>query len=271
MIQVKKRDGKIVDFNINKIKKVIESANKQVQNEENILSDKTIDKILKDIEKECKGYEESTIDACKLQELIEKILVEHSCNEVLQIYHDCCKEREKERFKKLEITNLIHQKLSGSNIENQNANVDEKSFGGRIGETDSALLKEMALDYYISPKIAKKHKNNEIYIHDLDRYVVGMHNCLSIPMDKLLKKGFTTRQVDIRPANSINTAFQLIAVIIQLQSLCQFGGVSSTHIDSTMIPYVRKSFYKHFVDGMKYIEDDTNENKGLWNKLKNIL
>ena len=81
-----------------------------------------------------------------------------------------------------------------------------------------------------------------------------MHNCLTIPFDDLLAKGFNTRQADVRPANSVNTAFQLVAVIFQLQSLQQFGGVSASHLDWTMVPYVRKSFYKHFCDGMKYAE-----------------
>jgi ribonucleoside-triphosphate reductase len=84
------------------------------------------------------------------------------------------------------------------------------------------------------------HLNNEIYIHDLDSYATGSHNCLSIPFDKLLAEGFNTRQTDVRPAASINTAFQLIAVIFQLQSLQQFGGVSATHLDATFVPYVRK-------------------------------
>ena len=95
-----------------------------------------------------------------------------------------------------------------------------------------------------------------IYTHDLDSYAVGMHNCLTIPFDDLLSKGFNTRQTDVRPANSINTAFQLVAVIFQLQSLQQFGGVSASHIDWTMVPYVRKSFYKHFRDGFKYLYYD---------------
>lgn len=83
-------------------------------------------------------------------------------------------------------------------------------------------------------------------------------NCLSIPFDDLLKNGFNTRQVDIRPAGSINTAFQLIAVIFQLQSLQQFGGVSATHLDWTMVPYVRKSFYKHYIDGIEFIDSNVN-------------
>lgn len=88
---------------------------------------------------------------------------------------------------------------------------------------------------------------------------MGSHNCLSIPFDDLLANGFTTRQVDIRPANSVSTAMQLIAVIFQIQSLQQFGGVAATHLDSTMIPYVRKSFWKHFKDGLKYVEGMTDE------------
>lgn len=102
------------------------------------------------------------------------------------------------------------------------------------------------------------HLNNEIYIHDLNSYAVGMHNCLSIPFDKLLANGFNTRQTDVRPAQSVSTAFQLVAVIFQLQSLQQFGGVSATHLDWTMIPYVRKSFYKHYKNGLKYINESLN-------------
>lgn len=91
------------------------------------------------------------------------------------------------------------------------------------------------------------HLSNRIYIHDLDSYAAGMHNCLSIPFDKLLANGFNTRQTDVRPAQSVNTAGQLIAVIFQLQSLQQFGGVSATHIDWTLMPYVKKSFRKHYI------------------------
>ena len=102
------------------------------------------------------------------------------------------------------------------------------------------------------------HLNNEIYIHDLNSYSVGMHNCLSIPFDDLLANGFNTRQTDVRGAQSINTAFQLVAVIFQIQSLQQFGGVSATHLDWTMVPYVRKSFYKHLMNGYKYLENIEN-------------
>ena len=82
--------------------------------------------------------------------------------------------------------------------------------------------------------------------------------------------GYQDEVVQILPSSKkelgdfqINTAMQLIAVIFQLQSLQQFGGVSATHIDHTMVPYVRKSFLKHFKSGLKYVgrysEDKINK------------
>ena len=88
----------------------------------------------------------------------------------------------------------------------------------------------------------------------------------------MLANGFTTRQTDIRPANSADTAFQLIAVIFQLQSLMQFGGVAATHLDWTMVPYVRKSFYKHYKDGLMYIADCSDMDKdSILKELNNTL
>ena len=155
--------------------------------------------------------------------------------------------REVARERSSEFIQAIKEKLEAKNVANQNANVDEQSFGGRMGEANSYLTKDYALNYIISKMAKENHLNNMIYIHDLDSYAVGSHNCLSIPFDDLLANGFNTRQTDVRPAGSVNTAFQLVAVIFQLQSLQQFGGVSATHLDWTMVPYVRKSFYKHYI------------------------
>ena len=153
----------------------------------------------------------------------------------------------------------LKDKIEATNVQNQNANVDEYSFGGRKGETDSAIMKEYALTYCVSDMARENHEGNMVYIHDLDAYAVGMHNCLTIPFDDLLAKGFNTRQTDVRPARSINTAFQLIAVIFQLQSLQQFGGVSASHLDWTMVPYVRRSFFKHYNDGWHYLRKSWDE------------
>ena len=189
----------------------------------------------------------------EIQDIVEKKLMATKYKDVAKAYtnyrylHNMARDRYKD------LMDSVAEKLKASNVQNQNANVDEASFGGRVGEAADVVTKKYALEYLVSPMARANHENNEIYIHDLNAYAIGDHNCLSIPFDDLLAKGFNTRQTDVRPAQSINTAFQLVAVIFQIQSLQQFGGVSATHIDWTMVPYVRKSFFKHYKDGLKYI------------------
>lgn len=179
--------------------------------------------------------------------------------DVARAYITYRNERNRARQKNNDLMKVVKEKLAASNVQNQNANVDEHSFGGRMGEANDAVAKQLALDELVSEMARNNHLNNEIYIHDLSAYYVGSHNCLSVPFDDLLANGFNTRQTDVRPAGSVSTAFQLVAVIFQLQSLQQFGGVSATHLDWTMVPYVRKSFVKHWRDGYHYIAGCSDE------------
>lgn len=244
-----KRDGREVRFDKSKIENAVLKAFKEVDGE--------ITSYAAGKAKEIASYIESIntdgMSVEDIQDIVEMKLMQSNRKDVAKTYIIYRDNRNKARERNSKITKEIAEKLSAINVDNQNANVDEKSFGGRIGSASSAILKKYALDYCMSDMARENHLNNEIYIHDLDHYAVGDHNCLSIPFDKLLSNGFNTRQTDVRPAQSINTAFQLVAVIFQLQSLQQFGGVSATHLDWTMVPYVRKSFYKHYVDGCKYI------------------
>ena len=249
-MKVIKRDGKQEEFNEVNIRKAIKAANNSVEKEKQI-SDEKVEKVLNFVLKNISSEEKVEIE--KIQDLVEDGLMKENCFEVAKSFILYREERAKERFKRLKIVKEIKEKLEASNIQNQNANLDEASFGGRKGEADSALLKQMALDYYISPKFAKNHINNRVYLHDLDSFLIGEHNCLSVPIDELLANGFKTRQVFIRPAGSANTAFQLVAVLFQLQSLQQFGGVSATHLDWSLVPYVRKSFMKHYI--VAYLKD----------------
>lgn len=244
---VLKRNGKKEALTKKKIYDSVCNANKAVKKEEQLTA-KQIRRITDSVVSFCENLEEP-IEIDILEDVIEKKLMEAQGYEVAKRYITYRYEKERVRN-----NTSLTEKLLAKNVQNQNANVDEFSFGGRLGETASFVTKQYALDHLISKKTKENHINNEIYIHDLDAYAVGSHNCLSIPFDKLLANGFNTRQTDVRPACSINTAFQLVAVIFQLQSLQQFGGVAATHLDWTMVPYVRKSFRKHWLDGVRYIE-----------------
>ena len=249
-MNIKKRDGSIVPFDKQKI---INAINKAFIDVDGVLYETdTAESIADDIEKIAPLYK-NTITVETVQDLVEDYLMRSERRDVAREYIRFRYKKEVARNYSNDFMNAISEKLQAKNVENQNANVDEYSFGGRIGEASRLLMKRYALDHCVSDMARRNHEENMIYIHDLDSYAVGMHNCLSIPFDDLLAKGFNTRQTDVRPANSVNTAFQLVAVIFQLQSLQQFGGVSATHLDWTMVPYVRKSFYKHFMDAMKYL------------------
>lgn len=264
MQYIKKRDGRIVEFNKNKIVNAILKAFTEVDGEVSNYALEKANNIADFIEKK----DDEILGVEEIQDLVENGLMSLKKKNVARAYIRYRQERARIRNWNTTMMDKMAEKLEAANVQNQNANVDEYSFGGRRGEANAVLLKQYALDNLMSERSRNNHLNNEIYIHDLDSYALGMHNCLTIPFDKLLAEGFNTRQTDIRPANSINTAFQLIAVIFQLQSLQQFGGVSASHLDWTMIPYVRKSFYKHFKDGLLYIEDDYN----YWNNyiMKNL-
>ena len=202
--------------------------------------------------------EDKKLTVDQIQDLVEKGLMSTKRKDVAKNYVIYRNNRDIARGRATAEKIKIMEKLTASNIQNQNANVDEASFGGRKGEAAAIQMKNIALYDMMSDLARTRHLNNEIYTHDLDSYAVGQHNCLTVPFDDLLANGFNTRQTDVRPANSINTAFQLVAVIFQLQSLQQFGGVSASHLDWTMVPYVRKSFYKHIKDGLMYMGEPSD-------------
>ena len=251
-MQIIKRDGALVEFDKTRIVNAINAAFLEVDGR--LYETDTAEDIATDIEKILKRFKEpATVEA--IQDWVEDFLMRSERRDVARAYIRYRYKKEVARNYTDDFMKAIGDKLAAKDVQNQNANVDEHSFGGREGEATSLMTKKYALEYGVSKMAKENHEGNMVYLHDLDKYTVGSHNCLSIPFDDLLAKGFNTRQTDVRPAGSVNTAFQLVAVIFQLQSLQQFGGVSATHLDWTMVPYVRKSFAKHYKKGLKYFQD----------------
>lgn len=248
-MEVIKRNGTKQQFDANKIINAIKGAYEDLGKPFDDEAERRAQDITAHVEKLNRD-----VAIEEIQDIVENKLMASNCKDVARAYIRYRYKREMARHDYQQFMDAITEKIAAKNVQNQNANVDEHSFGGRIGEATSLMMKQYALDYCMSKLSKNNHLNNEVYVHDLDHYAVGCHNCLSVPIDKLLAEGFNTRQTDIRPARSINTAMQLVAVLFQLQSLQQFGGVSATHLDWSMVPYVRISFYKHFKEGMKDIE-----------------
>lgn len=263
MTKVIKREGKHVDFEVSRIEKAVRKAQKEIN-----CDGADASMIAKSVKELVDSKNEETVNVEDLQNYVISEIRKAGFDELANVYSSFREKKRKEKAAKKFASMLEHvaksgepdvmlqaaRKLLGADVDNQNANIDGYSFGGRMGEANGILTKYIALNYCMSPRSRANHENNEIYIHDLDSYAVGMHNCLTISFGKLLENGFKTKNVDIRPANSLSSALQLIAVIFQIQSLNQFGGIGCI-IDYDLVPYLRISFYKHYKDAYEFLND----------------
>ncbi|WP_430051017.1 anaerobic ribonucleoside triphosphate reductase [Paenibacillus phoenicis] len=145
----------------------------------------------------------------------------------------------------------------------ENANLNGESFSGKMSKFGSEYSKWYASHFVLPTRLVQAIQDNIVYVHDLDQYALGTTNCIFIPFDKLLRKGFNTGNGSVRPPTSIMTAMALVAIIFQSQQNSQFGGVSANKLDFDLVPYVAKSFAKYFRKGLDYFEEgDANADLG---------
>jgi anaerobic ribonucleoside-triphosphate reductase len=246
-MQVIKRDGRKAEFDKNRISEaIIKAMNETTNGIDMCLVNRIIESILK-MRKENLSVED-------IQDIVEQKLMTSNRKDVAKTYISYRSERTRIRDINNEINTKIKNIVNCSDVQNANANVDEYSFGGRKFESASVIHKKMGLEM-MRPETAKAHLENRIYQHDLDSYDIGMHNCLFLDMERVLNDGFETRNGDVRGANSYSTACQLVAVAFQVQSQVQFGGCGTAHIDYDLKPFVKKTFVKHFKEGLKYLDE----------------
>lgn len=138
--------------------------------------------------------------------------------------------------------------VSGSDIEviRENANLNGDSFSGKSSKVGAEHLKAYAMDDVMPAELAEAVREGYVYVHDLDQYALGTTNCLFIPFDRLLARGFNTGNGFVRPPKRISSAMSLVAIIFQAQQNAQYGGVSGNKIDWDLAPYVEMSFREHY-------------------------
>ncbi|MEG1254904.1 anaerobic ribonucleoside-triphosphate reductase [Clostridium sp.] len=252
-LSIIKRDSRVKDFDMERIHIAIKKAYEEVHGD-----DVKFEEDYMSLESMIKT---NIVSLNKVQIFIEEIqdVVINALNQkdikVARAYGDYREKRRIARDTNGDTYKKLDKVLQCSDVMNSNANVDEHSFGGRKFESANVILKRYTLDKMIKPEIAKAHIENRLYVHDLDSYATGMHNCSFPDIKKLLNNGFITRNGDVRGANGLSTAFQLVAVIFQIQSQEQFGGTGSCHIDYDLEEQVDISFRKHFADAWFYFED----------------
>ncbi|SMF05337.1 ribonucleoside-triphosphate reductase class III catalytic subunit [Paenibacillus barengoltzii] len=164
-----------------------------------------------------------------------------------------------------EVIRMGEEIVQSRNLEvlRENANLNGESFSGKMSKFGSEYSKWYASHFVLPTRLVQAIQDNIVYVHDLDQYALGTTNCIFIPFDKLLRRGFNTGNGSVRPPTSIMTAMALVAIIFQSQQNSQFGGVSANKLDFDLAPYVAKSFAKYFRKGLDYFEEgDANADLG---------
>lgn len=248
--QVKKRDGRIKPFDEDRVLNSIKKAYIAVYNDTKETDEYFCQQYseMKDtIEDGLNKIKSDILEINKIQDIIIKNIIDKKVKKAYKKYRDA---RDEEREKDSPKEQFYKEILECSNLDNDNANVEQNSFSGRKYRIADYEQKMFSLRNLINPKVREAFEDGYIYIHDLSSYAIGEHNCLFANLPKLLNEGFKTRNGDVRPANSFSTACQLVAVIFQVQSQNQFGGVASCGLDFELEPFVHKSFVKLFREGL---------------------
>lgn len=240
-MEVIKRNGTTENFDRNKIFKAAMKA--AIASDAEGFEAKA-DQIASDIESLLAGADTIQVSVEEIQDLIEiDLYAIAGAPDIAKAFILFREKRKQERDKATRYARIIKSRaISPEDANNKaNANLDENSFSGRMYEASEELWKETALDDFMPVEIARLHKDGELYQHDLARFALGQHNCLTVNLQPLLDNGFVTRHVTLRAPSKFSTACQQVAVIFQILSQHQYGGIASGHIDRELAPYVAKS------------------------------
>ena len=239
-----KRDGRTVDYDINKIADAIYKAAQSLGGRDHDLS--------LEIAHEVEDY---LLDVChnqvpsveQIQDAVEKVLIENGHARTAKEYILYRAERTRARDMNTKLMkiyeDLTFKDAKDNDIKRENANIDGNTAMGTMLKYGSEGAKEFYKMYVIDPKHVKAHEDGDIHIHDMDFYTLTM-TCCQIDIAKLLKGGFSTGHGHLREPNDIESYAALACIAIQSNQNDQHGGQSIPNFDYGIAPGVRKTYKK---------------------------
>lgn len=167
MLQVIKRNGILVPFDKQRIINAVNAAFREVDGE--LYETDTANDIADDIYIWA-AYDnaDKQLTVEDIQNKVEELLMRSERRDVAREYIRYRYKREIARKGNDDFVKGYSEKINAANPDMQNANVDEFSFGGRVGAGSDYMMKKYALDYCVSKMARENHLNNEIYIHKLN-------------------------------------------------------------------------------------------------------
>ena len=245
--KIQKRDGKIVNFNPEKITDAIAAAGAATEEFKYDRAKQLTEKVVKTAEAEIK---ERTPKVEQIQDIVERVLMESSFKRTAKEYITYRQERNRVRDAKSNLmeaykTISIADASEDSDIKRSNANVDGNSAIGKMLQFGAEGSKAFAKIALLKPEHAYAHDNGDIHIHDLDFYATGTLTCCQTdPLKLFANGGFNTGHGHLRTPNSIGSYAALAAIILQANQNEQHGGQSIPNFDYAMAPGVDKTFKK---------------------------
>lgn len=248
-MQVIKRDGTIVDYNLIKIQNAIFKAFEACDMDSAAPSKICAEYVNIKLIHENKEY----VPVEHIQDVVEDALIANGYIAVAKEYIKYREARTKARTSKLKlnkiIDDLVNIDAANSDEKRENANINADTMCGSLFKVGGAVMKDYFFNH-ISPKYAKMHFDGKIHIHDSDLAMFAV-NCLMIPAGRLLRTGFSTGHGYLRTPKSIGSASTLIAIIIQSSQNDYFGGQAIPTLDYDLAPFVAKSYIRNIA---RYIE-----------------
>lgn len=246
-MKIKKRNGLLEEFDeskiINAIGKAFKDFNLDCYDIAKYISDKVSEKC----------YDGISVE--DIQDLVVTTLTLNGYSSVALGYQKYRTLREEIRNKE----NTIYKGVEGiynatdKDILNENTNKDSKTLSVQRDLLAGVTSKDYYLNKVLPKHIADAHKKGEIHIHDLD-YLVGKYtNCEVVNLEKMLKGGCPIGNADMDEPKSIDVAIGHTIQIVASISSNTYGGCSVPYFDRDLVPYVRKTFIKHYNNGLKYI------------------
>ena len=250
MKRVIKRDGTVVEFNKERIENAIKKTFEQSSREPNI---KLIEKISTQIEE----LPDKVLSVEEIQDIVVKKLMASSEKDIAMSYQSYrtikteIREKEKSIYKQIaELVDASDEKLLA-----ENANKDAKTISVQRDLLAGISSRDYYLNKIVPEHIKVAHIKGEIHLHDLDYLLFRETNCELVDIETMLKGGCNIGNAKMLEPNSVDVAVGHIVQIIASVSSNTFGGCSIPYLDRALVPYIKKTFKKHFLRGVKYIDD----------------
>jgi ribonucleoside-triphosphate reductase len=226
--EIRKRDGRIVPFDAEKITDAIFKAAKAVGGENRKIAENLTNQVVKELAK--LGYNGVIPTVEEVQDVVEKVLIENGHARTAKAYILYRDRRTRIRDGKSDLMDTVREILKETSRENANVS---NSPSAKMLQIASAASKSYYLTNLLPEEFSQAHRSGLIHIHDLDYYGKTL-NCLQIDLYKLLKNGFNTGYGYIRPPKRIASAAAQTAIILQSNQNDMYGGQSIPHFDRAM-------------------------------------